>query len=103
MKFDGDIDEIIRNAPAGEKRPERQKDRLSYTQGLYQFDLTQVTSEITAPNGTIRIEREHELEIEVSTAAIRQQGQRAANGEPHEYPSLVEGKIGEAVAWVRGA
>ncbi|EPE33996.1 CYTH-like phosphatase [Glarea lozoyensis ATCC 20868] len=93
MKFDGDIDEIIRNAPAGEKRPERQKDRLSYTQGLYQFDLTQVTSEITAPNGTIRIEREHELEIEVSTAAIRQQGQRAANGEPHEYPSLVEGLL----------
>jgi polynucleotide 5'-triphosphatase len=50
MKFEGDIDEVIRNAPVGEKRPERQKDRLSYTQGLYQVDLTQVTSEITAPN-----------------------------------------------------
>jgi polynucleotide 5'-triphosphatase len=50
LKFEGDIEEIIRNAAPGEKRPERQKDRLSYTQGLYQFDLTQVTSEMTAPN-----------------------------------------------------
>jgi polynucleotide 5'-triphosphatase len=41
----------------------------------------------------VRIEREHELEIEVSTAAIRQQGLRAANQEPHEYPNLVEGLL----------
>jgi polynucleotide 5'-triphosphatase len=50
MKFEGDMDEVIRSAGSGEKRPERQKDRLSYTQGHYQVDLTQVTTEVTAPN-----------------------------------------------------
>jgi polynucleotide 5'-triphosphatase len=38
-----------------------------------------------------RTDKEHELEIEISTAAIREQGQRAAAGEANEYVSLVEG------------
>lgn len=40
-----------------------------------------------------RIDKEHELEIEVSTPAIRDQGMKAASGEANEYISLVEGLI----------
>lgn len=43
--------------------------------------------------GINRAEKEHELEIELSTAALREQGQRAAAGQPHEYLTLVEGFI----------
>jgi polynucleotide 5'-triphosphatase len=43
--------------------------------------------------GTTRLEKEHELEIEVSTAAIREQGLKAQNQELHEYPTLVEGLL----------
>lgn len=39
------------------------------------------------------MEKEHELEIEISAAAVRDQGQRAARNEPNEYLSLVEGMI----------
>jgi hypothetical protein len=41
--------------------------------------------------GVNRTDKEHELEIEISTAAIREQGRRAAAGEANEYVSLVEG------------
>lgn len=46
MKWDGDIDEII-GSGYGSKIPDRQKDRVSYKQGLYQVDLTQVTQTTT--------------------------------------------------------
>jgi polynucleotide 5'-triphosphatase len=39
------------------------------------------------------MEKEHELEIEVATPAIREQGQRAMSGQPNEYLALVEGFI----------
>jgi polynucleotide 5'-triphosphatase len=41
--------------------------------------------------GVDQLEKSHELEIEVSTRAILQQGRLAANEEPNEYPALVEG------------
>jgi hypothetical protein len=47
MRFDGDVEEIIA-AGVGERHPDRGKDRLSYTQGPYQIDLTQVTQNISA-------------------------------------------------------
>ena len=107
MKYDGDIEDIIA-AGIGERIPDRNKDRLSYTQSHYQIDLTQVTqttsvnvsfpSMKTAPETTLtsvqgvnRTEKEHELEIEVSTAAIQVQGQRAAAGQAEGYLALVEG------------
>ena len=37
------------------------------------------------------MEKEHELEIEVSAAAVRDQGQRAMHGKPHQYRELIEG------------
>ena len=39
------------------------------------------------------MEREHELEIEISTAALREQGRRAAANEPNKYVALVEGLV----------
>jgi len=106
MRFDGDVEDIIA-AAVGERHPDRHKDRLSYTQGPYQIDLTQVTQNVAVHvridsrvmptsltmfrQGNSRIEKEHELEIEVSTESVREQGQRAASGQPNEYPLLVEG------------
>ncbi|KAG9234640.1 CYTH-like domain-containing protein [Amylocarpus encephaloides] len=91
MKFEGDLD-LVMNAGFGERRSDRHKDRLSYTQGPYQVDLTQVTHDVVTNNAT-KTEREHELEIELSTGAIREQGMRASAGEPHCYPTLVEGLL----------
>jgi polynucleotide 5'-triphosphatase len=42
MRYDGDLESLV--ASAGSSRmPDRNKDRLSYTQSHYQIDLTQVT------------------------------------------------------------
>jgi hypothetical protein len=43
MDWDGTVEELEREAIAHEASPERRKDRLSYSQGHYQIDLTQVT------------------------------------------------------------
>ncbi|KAK0102678.1 mRNA-capping enzyme subunit beta [Cadophora gregata] len=85
MRFDGDVQDL------GEKTSsDRNKDRLSYTQSMYQIDLTQVT-QLSVGNGVNQTSKEHELEIELLTAAVRDQGQKAAAGEPNEYIALVEG------------
>ncbi|KAA8577091.1 hypothetical protein EYC84_007098 [Monilinia fructicola] len=91
MRFDGDIDDLIASSD-GAQRPDRNKDRLSYKQSHYQVDLTQVTQSLVS-NGITRTEKEHELEIELSAAAVREQGLKARNGEPHDYAKLVEGLI----------
>jgi polynucleotide 5'-triphosphatase len=41
MRYDGDVEALI--AGATTRMPDRNKDRLSYTQSHYQIDLTQVT------------------------------------------------------------
>ncbi|EKD13300.1 uncharacterized protein L3040_005085 [Drepanopeziza brunnea f. sp. 'multigermtubi'] len=88
MRFDGELEDL------GERSgPDRNKDRLSYTQSIYQIDLTQVTQLSTSTTGASVPTKEHELEIELSTAAVRDQGQKAAAGEANEYLSLVEGFI----------
>lgn len=44
MNWDGPVQELEQLGPAqSDKSSDRQKDRLSYTQGHYQVDLTQVT------------------------------------------------------------
>jgi polynucleotide 5'-triphosphatase len=108
MPYEGDVEEL--KAIATDSRiPDRNKDRLSYTQSHYQIDLTQVT-QLTSVGvsdshpfiirgssniiqGVNRTEKEHELEIELSTAAVREQGLRAMAGERHEYLALVEGLV----------
>lgn len=118
MRWEGSVEELEDLAThVGERSsPDRKKDRLSYTQSHYQIDLTQVIQAIPIPgvsdhrcravwrlmlvrfaNGREqkepRLEKEHELEIELSAAALIEQGRRAANNEPHQYPDLVEGLI----------
>ncbi|KAI6713906.1 hypothetical protein JHW43_003560 [Diplocarpon mali] len=86
MRFDGNVEDLGSSSGS-----ERNKDRLSYTQSMYQIDLTQVTQQGVSTGGASQISKEHELEIELSTAAVQEQGQKAVNGEPNEYLSLVEG------------
>lgn len=50
MRYDGDIEELIRS----ETSPDRSKDRLSYSQSHYQIDLTQVT-QTTSVNVSVDI------------------------------------------------
>lgn len=50
MQWDGPVEEL--EAIAGnqmDRNPDRNKDRLSYTQGHYQVDLTQVTHNVGGP------------------------------------------------------
>ena len=49
------------------------------------------TNQIT--QASQRIDKEHELEIEVSAATLIEQGRRAMSGEPHRYQELVEGLV----------
>jgi polynucleotide 5'-triphosphatase len=46
MQYDGDMQELM-NSQVEERSPDRNKDRLSYTQSVYQIDLTQVTQAST--------------------------------------------------------
>ncbi|THV54443.1 hypothetical protein BGAL_0026g00140 [Botrytis galanthina] len=91
MKFDGNVEELIVSSD-GAQRPDRNKDRLSYRQSHYQVDLTQVTQNLIS-NGVSRTEKEHELEIELSAAAVTDQGLKARHGEPNDYFKLVDGFI----------
>jgi len=63
---------------------DRQKDRMSYRHMAYQIDLTQVSY----PN---RPEREHELEVEISTEQIRIQLANMREQRPSRYEDLVRG------------
>jgi polynucleotide 5'-triphosphatase len=49
MKYDGSVEEVLASN-IGERQPDRNKDRLSYTQSHYQIDLTQVTQTTMMPN-----------------------------------------------------
>jgi hypothetical protein len=51
------------------------------------------SKKLTSFKPNSRTEKEHELEIEVSASAVREQGQRALRGEPHQYAELIEGLI----------
>lgn len=86
--WDGPAEELIRGHPASrDRQPDRAKDRMSYSQGHFQVDLTQV-SQANPRSGAL--EKEHELEVEMNTAALIEQGNRARSEEPNLYPELVE-------------
>ncbi|OAA52112.1 mRNA capping enzyme, beta subunit, structural domain protein [Metarhizium rileyi] len=89
MNWDGPVEELEQlGSTQNDKTSDRQKDRLSYTQGHYQIDLTQVTLSTSGPSKT---EKEHELEIELSSAIVLDQGEKAMSGAPHRYQELIEG------------
>jgi len=87
ISYEGGLDEL---QVGPEQQPDRYKDRLSYTQSHYQVDLTKVETTI---NGVRQAEADHELEIEVSSDALREHGTRAANGQPNEYFEIVENLV----------
>ncbi|KXJ86858.1 CYTH-like domain-containing protein [Microdochium bolleyi] len=95
-EWDGPVEEITQNQiPNKERLPDRNKDRLSYTHGFYQVDLTQVTQQelpgslvVTKPTG-----KEHELEVELDAKAVMEHCNRARQGLPHKFPELVDGLL----------
>lgn len=109
--WDGPMEELDALAASQrERQPDRNKDRMTYTHGLYQVDLTQVTQSsvshgvspitFTFQDASLanysqqtRVEREHELEIELNPDKLIEQGNRAMNGEAHRLPELIEGLV----------
>ncbi|KAL4885560.1 CYTH-like domain-containing protein [Aspergillus karnatakaensis] len=89
MNYDGDISHLT-PADTGRGASDRNKDRMSYRHLAYQVDLTQVARSEPSAKG----EFEHELEVEVSAAEIRRQGQLAMSGDPsNQYEDLVKGLL----------
>ncbi|KAH7140106.1 putative mRNA capping nucleoside-triphosphatase [Dactylonectria estremocensis] len=94
MDWDGGVDELEQFATSQvDRQPDRNKDRLSYTHGHYQIDLTQVTHLSNGPGGAQRVDKEHELEIELAPGITIDQGRKAISNAPHRYQELVEGFI----------
>ncbi|KAI1823306.1 CYTH-like domain-containing protein [Xylaria intraflava] len=93
--WDGPPQEIEQSQVANKDRQfDRNKDRLSYTHGFYQIDLTQVTQETQGPKGQPGAStKEHELEIELESRVLYEHGQLLMKGEPNRYADLVDGFI----------
>ncbi|KAL8414454.1 hypothetical protein RB594_005623 [Gaeumannomyces avenae] len=94
MPWDGpasEIEEIGTHDPA--RAPDREKDRLSYEQGPYQIDLTQVTQKIIGIANKAQTKREHELEIELNAGLVLKQGDLLMSNSPHNYSELIEGMV----------
>ncbi|KAF4594440.1 mRNA capping enzyme, beta subunit, structural domain protein [Ophiocordyceps camponoti-floridani] len=90
MAWDGPAEDLQQLGPG---HADRNKDRLSYTQGHYQIDLTQVTQTMAGPGNTQRLEKEHELEIELAAGIVVDQGTKALSGAPQRYQELIEGLV----------
>ncbi|KAL4929129.1 putative mRNA capping nucleoside-triphosphatase [Aspergillus undulatus] len=89
MSYDGDVSHLP-PADTGRGASDRIKDRMSYRHLAYQVDLTQVARSEPSAKG----EFEHELEVEVSAAEIRRQGQLAmSNDLDNQYEDLVKGLV----------
>ncbi|PIG81680.1 mRNA capping nucleoside-triphosphatase [Aspergillus arachidicola] len=90
MNYEGDVSHLTVVDPGRGRGGERNKDRMSYRHLAYQIDLTQVAKSESPSKG----EFEHELEVEISAAEIRRQGQLAIAGDPkNQYEELVKGFV----------
>ncbi|OOF97981.1 hypothetical protein ASPCADRAFT_205249 [Aspergillus carbonarius ITEM 5010] len=90
MSYDGDISNLPVADGRGGRGGDRNKDRMSYRHLAYQIDLTQVAKS----DPPIKGEFEHELEVEISSAEIRRQGQMAMTGDPkNQYEDLIKGFV----------
>ncbi|KAJ2957954.1 hypothetical protein NQZ79_g6418 [Umbelopsis isabellina] len=75
------------SVPEGSHMFERNKDRLSYSQGNIQFDLTQVKS----PDSIGQQDVTHELELEFIDASIlAAEKRKQAQGEASEFANMIE-------------
>ncbi|KAJ5788483.1 hypothetical protein N7457_003473 [Penicillium paradoxum] len=93
MEYTGDVSTLpmIDTSVAKGGRGDRIKDRMSYSHLAYQVDLTQVAKSEQQPG---KPEFEHELEVEVSGAEVRRQGQLAMSGDlKNQYEDLVKGFV----------
>ncbi|KAF1350121.1 CYTH-like domain-containing protein [Delphinella strobiligena] len=72
---------------------DRMKDRLSYKHLAYSVDLTQVT----LPGG----KKNHELEIEVDTAVLRNEATRLMRGQDSGYETLVDGLLSNVLTLMK--
>ncbi|KAL9008568.1 MAG: hypothetical protein Q9173_006319 [Seirophora scorigena] len=98
VNYDGDLKELAEPTEGrGGTRPDRNKDRVSYKHSHYQIDLTQVKS----AEGSSVVEKEHELEVEISSAAVREQGQLVLQRQPNKYEELIKGFVDNVRTLVR--
>ena len=111
MNFQGDIKELVEVDRRDGKKADRNKDRMSYKHLAYQIDLTQVTPAEVSKNlsialnprlkhqlrymnqATSKTDKEHELEVEVSSEEVRRQGQLARSGQINQYEDLIRGFV----------
>ena len=112
MNFDGDMKDLVEVDRRDGKRADRNKDRMSYKHLAYQIDLTQVTpAEVsktlhlhTTPRlkqfnltpmiqAMSKTDKEHELEVEVSSDEVRRQGLLARSGQVNQYEELITGFV----------
>ncbi len=106
MNYDGDMRDLVETTEGGRKA-DRNKDRMSYRHLAYQIDLTQVTpSEVRLEPPPFlkhcssqkaqfisKADKEHELEIEVSSAEVRRQGLLAKAQQVSQYEDLIRGFV----------
>ena len=113
MNWEGDVSELIERTGENALRA-REKDRMTYKHcGAYQIDLTQVTpTDVSLPRrltnthhtmgrsgvltdlqATSHADKEHELEVEVDTAALRKQGKLLQAQHENQYADLVRGFV----------
>ncbi|KAF7597259.1 mRNA-capping enzyme subunit beta [Aspergillus hancockii] len=90
MNYEGDVGHLPVVDTSRGRGGERNKDRMSYRHLAYQIDLTQVAKSEPPSKGDF----EHELEVEISAAEIRRQGQLAMTGDPkNQYEELIKGFV----------
>ncbi|KDB26072.1 hypothetical protein H109_02079 [Trichophyton interdigitale MR816] len=88
MNYDGDLSKLQQTSD-WKRSGDRNKDRMSYRHLAYQIDLTQVGTTDSTP-----ADFEHELEIEISSAEIRRQGDLALSGDMNnQYEDLIKGFV----------
>ncbi|OAX79636.1 hypothetical protein ACJ72_06042 [Emergomyces africanus] len=102
MNYEGDIGELsspsdptslVGAGPGAPRSGARSKDRMSYRHLAYQIDLTQVATTEDVSNHP-QSDFEHELEIEISSAEVRRQGDLALAGDPkNQYEELIKGFV----------
>lgn len=93
--LEGDWHGLVEPMARNVRRSDRNKDRVSYKHLAYQIDLTQVISPEAA-------QKEHELEVEISTAELRKHGILLKDGQPNEFQKLVEGFVNNIRILARG-
>ncbi|KAI5298068.1 mRNA-capping enzyme subunit beta [Ascosphaera atra] len=104
MAYDGDISELTpsHQGDDADSKGDRVKDRMSYMHMAYQVDLTQVEDKDAKTSGqSTHPNFEHELEIEISTAEVRRQGELAAANSANQYEELIKGFVDNVRILVR--